>query len=248
MGRYEETSRACQASMLPHLWSLIRKRIEHFTWAWFSTNMATGSLAVVLYQTPHQFQGLITIGKILFVIDLILFAGFCSAMILRFVLRPKALGESLHRPSESFYFGAFWVSVALILTNAAQYASPECGLWLSEALGVCFWCYGGAVLIVAVLQYYTLFVKENLKIDTMLPAWILPIYPLLVAGPLAGTLLKHRPLGAKHCVWIAGMAFQGLGWMVTTFLYVMWTLRLLTYGLPVPSMRPGMYVSVGPTG
>ena len=49
-------------------------------------------------------------------------------------------------------------------------------------------------------------------------------------------------------MWVAGVAGQGLGWMVTVFLYVLWTLRLLHNDLPDPAHRPGMYIAVGPAG
>ena len=225
----------------------IRTRLEHFTWAWFSTNMATGSLAVLLYQTPYKFNGLLTIGKVVFIIDLLLFCTFCLAIASRFTFRPNALAKSFQHPTESFYFGTFWVSIALILENVSQYAYPYCGPWLVKTLEVCFWCYGAASLLVATLQYYTLFVTQKLDLASMVPAWTLPIYPLLLAGPLAGVILEHQPPIAGVPIWIGGLLFQGLGWIVTIFLSAMWTIRLLTNELPDPSMRPGMYIAVGPT-
>lgn len=210
--------------------------------------MSSGSLAVVLYETPHKFHGLLTLGKVVFVLDLLLFCSFFILMTTRFILRPKALGHSLKDPNESFYFGTFWVSVALILTNTSQYASPDCGPWLVKTLEVLFWCYIAFVLLGAVLHYQALFITQNLSISDMTPSWILPIYPLLVTGPLASALLDHQPPSAATPIWVAGVLAQGLGWMVTSFLYVLWTIRLLCNDIPTPSMRPGMYISVGPTG
>ena len=233
---------------IPHRAGRLDWRMTHFTWAWFSTNMATGSMAVLLYQTPHKFRGLITIGKVVFLIDLVLFCAFSLMIAIRFTLRPKAFPKSLHDPVESFFFGTFWVSISLLLQNISQYGYPYCGPWLVKALEVCFWCYCAAILMVAIFQYYTLFVTENLQISSMVPAWILPIYPLLVAGPLAGGLLEHQPIIAGISIWVAGVTCQGSGWMVATFMYVLWTFRLLSYDLPAPSMRPGMYIAVGPTG
>jgi hypothetical protein len=42
----------------------IRDRLHHFTWAWFTTTMSTGGIALVLGQTPHRFNGLTVIGGI----------------------------------------------------------------------------------------------------------------------------------------------------------------------------------------
>ena len=226
----------------------LRDSIENFRWGWFSSTMSSGSLAVVLYQTPHQFPGLRTLGKVVFIIDLILFCAFTVMMAIRFVLRPKAFVHSLHDKRESFYFGTFWVSLSLIIQNASQYAFPECGQWLVRTLEIVFWCYLSLVLTVAIQQYQALFVTQTFSISDMTPAWILPIYPLLVTGPLAANLISHQPPSASTRIWVAGVLAQGLGWMVTIFMYVLWAIRLLCDELPDPSFRPGMYIAVGPTG
>ena len=210
--------------------------------------MATGSLAVVIYQCPYKFRGLVTIGKAVFIIDLVFFTLFCGLILARFLIVPKTFVDSLRHPVEAFYVGTFWVSISLILQNASQYGSPSCGPWLQKALEVCYWLYTGSVIIVAIIQYYVLFISQKFSLSKMVPAWILPVYPLLVTGTLAGVLLANEPASAAVPIFIGGILSQGLGWMVTTFLYVMWTLRLFSAELPPPSARPGMYIAVGPTG
>lgn len=226
----------------------IPEHLKSFTWNCFTTTMATGALAIALYQTPYKFTGLVTIGKIIFILDLILFIAFTIAIASRFALRPKAFLESLYDSDEAFYFGTWWVSLALIIENMAQYALPPCGPWLVKTLEVLFWMYFACILVVAVLQYQYLFVTRNLEIPDMTPSWLLPIYPLLVTGPLAAVLVQYQPPASASPMWIAGLAAQGLGWMVTVFMYGMWAIRLLCEDVPAPPMRAGMYIAVGPTG
>ena len=54
----------------------IRERLSHFTWAWFEITMSTGALAILLTYQPFTFPGLQTIGKIVFILDLVLFLTF----------------------------------------------------------------------------------------------------------------------------------------------------------------------------
>lgn len=210
--------------------------------------MSTGALAVVLAQTPNRFPGLQTIGKIFFLLDLVLFLLFTALITTRFVLVPAKLTASLHHPVEGLFFGSYWVSVSLILHCTQSYGIPSCGPWLVKAIEVCFWIYCAVVLLVAVFQYYTFFQEERLDISNAVPAWIFPIYPLLVVGPMAGTFIPSQPQAAAYPMWVGAVMLQGLAWIVAFLMYALYTQRLMSSQLPPAPTRPGMYVSVGPAG
>ena len=70
--------------------------------------MATGAMAVLLAFQPFTFDGLFTIGKMFFILDLVLFVAFTACIASRFIMSPGALELSLHHPRESFFFGGFW--------------------------------------------------------------------------------------------------------------------------------------------
>ena len=225
-----------------------KDRIAHFTWPWFATTMSTGAIAVVLANTPNRFSGLEVIGKIFFILDLILFVLFSIAMLLRAFWFPRRFLASLHHPVEGLFFGSYWVSVSLILNCIQSYGVPSCGPWLVTTLRVLFWMYCAIVLTVAIGQYYVLFQEERLKITDAVPAWIFPIYALLVVGPMAGTMIPSQPEVQGRDMWIGAVMLQGLSWTVALMMYSMYTQRLMTSALPAPPTRPGMYVSVGPAG
>lgn len=225
-----------------------KDRIAHFTWPWFAATMSTGALAVVLGQTPNKFTGIETIGKIFFIVDIVMFAVFNAAMFLRAFWFPRRFLSSLHHPVEGLFFGSYWVSVSLILNGMQAYGVPNTGPWLVKCILVLFWIYCAVVLIVAVGQYYVLFQEERLRITDAVPAWIFPIYPLLVIGPMAGTMVSSQPHHDALPMWIGAVMLQGLAWIVALMMYAMYMQRLMTSSLPAPSTRPGMYVSVGPAG
>lgn len=123
-------------------------RLWHITWAWFTSSMSTGGIALCLYRTPFKFQGLFTIGKIMFIFDLVLFVFICTGMVVRFCIDKGSFKRSLssaHR-AESLFFPTFWLSVAVTLNNIEVYAMPSCGRWLVDAfysgytwLAHCWW-------------------------------------------------------------------------------------------------------------
>lgn len=93
------------------------------------------------------------------------------------------------------------------------------------------------------------------SVSQMTPIWIFPCYPLLVIGPHAGVLASHlanyptadRDLNALQII-LGGFIFQGIGFMLSMMIYGAWIYRLMTQKLPEENLRPGMFVSVGPSG
>lgn len=136
--------------------------------------MSTGAIASLLSQQPYTFSGLKTIGKIFFILDITLFLLFTTLIMTRFITNRGSFTRSLHHPHESFFFGCFWVSIALILYNVQQYGIPSAGPWLVKALEVSFWTYAACALLVAIFQYHIIFDEEDLPVFEAMPSWVLP--------------------------------------------------------------------------
>ncbi|KAM3422389.1 hypothetical protein BST61_g2743 [Cercospora zeina] len=235
----------------------LRIRLRHFTWAWFTLPMSTGGIALLLHATPHQFHGLYTIGKIVYVFDIVVFLLLCSGITARFVLYPGTLRASLMHPTEALFFPTFWLAAVNIVNGMQVYGveslrhrveSHGGGEWLITTLRILFWAYLAATFVVAVLQYLYLFSAKphRLTIQSMTPAWILPIFPVMLSGTLASSLAPDQPVDHRLSVILAGLTMQGLGWMVSLMVYAIYLHRLMQFGLPAPNLRPGMFISVGP--
>ncbi|KAI1875361.1 hypothetical protein JX265_004419 [Neoarthrinium moseri] len=153
-----------------------------------------------------------------------------------------------HGHHQSFFFGTFWVSLALILYEIQEYGVPATGPWLVRALEVLFWLYAACALLVVIFQYHVILDEEELPVRDCMPAWILPAYPFLVLGPLAAVLEYSQPQPAAMPILIGGLVFEGLGWSVAFIMYTVYFTRLINSKLPFESKRPGMFVAVGPAG
>jgi tellurite resistance protein TehA-like permease len=68
----------------------------------------------------------------------------------------------------------------------------------------------------------------------------------MIGGTLAQLIAPGQPPSQSLPILVAGVGFQGLGWMVALLMYAAYIHRLMQYGLPPPNLRPGMFISVGP--
>ena len=65
--------------------------------------MSTGGIALLLAVTPHRFHGLITIGTIIFILDVVLFFLLTSLILTRFYLFPGTFTQSIYHQTESLF-------------------------------------------------------------------------------------------------------------------------------------------------
>ena len=249
-GAYDTNSfdgvREPQTEKVPSEKVTLRRRLKHFTWSWFTVTMSTGGIALLLAVTPHRFRGLTTIGTIFFILDLALFLTICMALTARFYLYPGTLRASVEHPSESLFFPTFWLSLSTIITGMQSYGVPSAGPWLPIALRVLFWIYVACTFPVAVIQYSYLFMAKRLTVQSMTPAWILPIFPIMLSGTTAGSIALSQPQDRRIPILVAGFTFQSLGFMVAIFMFSNYIGRMMQSGLPAPMTRGGMFISVGP--
>lgn len=222
------------------------QRLHHFTWSWFEVTMSTGALATLIGQQPYKFPGNDAIGWFFAVLNVVLLLIFTGCIIYRFSTVRGSLVRSLHHPHESFFVGAYFVSLALVLYCVDLYAVPLCGHWLLTTIMALYWTYAGVVALVAVFQYHVIFDRVKLPVTSALPAWILPVYPFLMLGVLGSAILKNQSSSAGLPIFIGSIAFQGLGWTVAYFILTIYVTRLINSDLPEAPKRPAMYVAVGP--
>ncbi|KAK8165466.1 voltage-dependent anion channel, partial [Phyllosticta citrichinensis] len=202
----------------------IRDRILHFTWAWFTITISTGGLAVLLHEQPHQFNGLITIGKV-------------------------SLWASLTSPSELFFIPTFLLSLAVIIAGMPLYGLSSTGPWLLTTTRVLFWLFAALVLLVSLVLFLiiTAFPAPASKLNPLImasPAWLLPILPTLLTGTIASLIAPTQPAQHRLSIIVAGITFNGLGYTMAMALTTLVLLRLFASGIPPPSQRPSLFILV----
>jgi C4-dicarboxylate transporter/malic acid transport protein len=165
-------------------------------------------------------------------------------MITRFVLCKGTFARSIRHPTESLFVPTFFLAAGIIIIGLKQYA--HIGDWMATVLRVLFWIYFVASVCLAVIQYVALFTGKPHTIQSMTPAWILPAFPIMLGGPIAGSVANLQDTGHGIPIVIAGVAAQGLGFTVSILMYANYVGRLMSHGLPDKNVRPGMFIAVGP--
>ncbi|KAI2776474.1 malic acid transport protein [Daldinia loculata] len=224
----------------------VRQRMHHFTWAWFTLPMSTGGLSLLIFAQTHQFPGLRQIGLFVYIVNLILFTTLTFAMLSRFFLHHGDFYKSLSHPREGFFFPTYFLSIATIITSTQRYAIPDNDTPLVWAIQLAFWAYVVITLIVAIGQYSFVFAAHNFGLQTMMPTWILPIFPIMLSGTIASVISDTQPEISAIPILIAGMSCQGLGLFVAIMMYAHMIGRLMSAGLPNREHRPGLFMNVGP--
>lgn len=222
-----------------------RQRLRHFTWAWYTLTMSTGGLALLISSQVYRFQGLDEIGFVVFVFNLFLFAVVCSLMAARFVLHGGFV-RSLSHDREGLFFPTFWLSLATMISGLERYLGEDPAPAFTTTLEVLFWVYCACTFAVAVLQYSFLFSSVTYRLQTMMPSWILPAFPIMLSGTIASVISERQPGRSAIPIVAAGTTFQGLGFCISFMMYSHYIGRLMESGLPNREHRPGMFICVGP--
>ncbi|KAI0407696.1 voltage-dependent anion channel-domain-containing protein [Xylaria palmicola] len=224
----------------------LRQRIHHFTWAWFTWPMSTGGLSLLIYSQPYQFPGLRQIGFAVYIANLVIFTTLVACMVTRFCLYRDALRKSVTHAREGLFLPTFFLAIATIITSTERTVVPRNDAPLRWLILGAFWGYLLVTLVLAVAQYSHLFAKHKFALNTMMPAWVLPIFPIMLSGTIASVIAQSQPGIAAIPIIIGGLAAQGLGIWVAGMMYAHMIGRLMQAELPNREHRPGLFMNVGP--
>jgi hypothetical protein len=208
----------------------IRQRLHHFTWAWYTFPMSTGGLSLLIFNQPNQFPGLKEIGLFVYIVNIIIFTTVSALMATRFFLHRGDFKASITHPREGFFFPTFFLAIATIITSTHRYALPENDRQLQWGVQTVYWGYVAVTLLVAVGQYSYVFASHNFGLQTMMPTWILPIFPIMLSGTIASVIADTQPAISALPVVIGGMTCQGLGISVSFMMYSHMVGRLMSAG------------------
>lgn len=224
----------------------IKQRLHHFTWAWYTWPMSTGGLALLIGSQLKTFPGLESIGFGVYFINLVLFSAVTIGLALRFWFHKGDFLRSITHPREGFFVPTAFLAFATIITSTHRYWIPDNDSALSWAIQGVFWGYVLVTLALAIGQYSYVFASHSHGLQTMVPTWILPIFPIMLSGTIASVIAKTQAEISILPIVGTGLTCQGLGLSVAMLMYAHMIGRLMQTGLPNREHRPGLFMCVGP--
>ncbi|KAK4189957.1 putative transporter [Podospora australis] len=232
----------------------IKDRICEIRWTWFTMTMATGGVANVLHSIPYNSDWLSGIGLAFFFLNICLFITNCVLISLRFHWRPGSFVDSFTEQFESLFISSIIVSTATIMITICQYGVPHVGPWLLSTMEFFFWLYVGVSTVSSAGLYLTLWSTQVFPIHTMTPVWVFPAYPLLLAAPFGSNLISAASRTGRISeintvsIAMAAITAQGTGFLIAFMINAAFLYRLMTQKLPRDNQRPGVFISIGPSG
>ncbi|KAG4218411.1 hypothetical protein PC116_g33109, partial [Phytophthora cactorum] len=108
--------------------------------------------------------------------------------------------------------------------------------------------YAAGTLVFATVIWVLAAAKAPVKMIQINPAAFLMIFNTMLTGTIAGSIAQSQPPEQRLPIIAAGVAFQGLGWIVSMILLPWFVGSLLQNGLGSPDLRPGLFMPVGSAG
>ena len=96
--------------------------IKQFTPNWFTMNMGTGILSLMLAAFPYKVAGLHLIAESLWIINIALFAVFSVLFIGRFAFYFESAKKLLGHPVQSMFLGAIPMGLITIINGILLFA------------------------------------------------------------------------------------------------------------------------------
>ena len=223
-----------------------RELVRQFTPNWFTLNMGTGIVFLMLAQFPYKVDGLHSIAFALFWLDAVIFTVFSLLFIARWAVYTQDALPLLRHPVQSMFLGA--IPMALIpLVNGLVLFYPNSTI--ASALSYQLWWVDFALaLLTGWLVPWYQFVFQEHSLEQMTGVWLLPVVPAEVTASSAGYLAQHLPAAQAQTLVLSGYALWGVSVPVAMGILALLYLRLSLYKLPAKELGVSSWLALGPIG
>ncbi|KAL7272795.1 hypothetical protein RUND412_004382 [Rhizina undulata] len=229
------------------------------TWAWYSTISAGGGVALIIYNLPYGVRRLWVVGAAIYVASMIGFLLLLLIHAARFLVNIRLIPASIAHPAEGLFVSTFATALGILLLDGTTY-SEKMHTANGAILRDFYWIFLVLALIFAIgtplVQFMQATQMRERERDVahggqdLSPLAAQTVYPLLLVGPAAAIVVAHMDVITQHHlvtpIIITGVAFQGMGTLVSLLYLPKFIESLHNYSVPSVFNRPYMFLSVAP--
>ncbi|KAJ5098940.1 hypothetical protein N7532_005941 [Penicillium argentinense] len=224
-----------------------RKVVRNFTPAWFSVNMGTGIVSILLNTLPYNGKWIYYISIIIFILNVAYFTIFLAVTLLRYILYPEIFRVMVTHPVQSLFLGTFPMGLATIINMFCFVCVSRWGDGAAYFIWA-VWIFDAVVSVLVAIGIPTTS-KNGLDLSSMTAAWLLPIVSCVVAaasGSIVADVLPDEQLALATI--LASYILWGIGVPLAIMVICIYLQRLMLYKLPPKGMLVSVFLPLGPLG
>ncbi|EGC49022.1 tubulin gamma chain [Histoplasma capsulatum var. duboisii H88] len=227
-----------------------RKIVRNFTPSWFTVNMGTGIVSILLFNLPYNGVWLYWISVVIFGLNTILFSTFLTISILRYTLWPEIWGVMLKHQVQSLFIGTFPMGFSTIVSMISLVCSPVWGNWV-QIVTWALWIVDSVISLACAVGFPFMLMIPGRQTDlpSMTAVWLLPVVSTIVAASTGAVVADYLPT-PQLSLWtiIASYILWGLGILFSMIILAVYFKRLALYKLPPKAMIVSTCIPLGPMG
>ncbi|OJD14537.1 hypothetical protein AJ78_05118 [Emergomyces pasteurianus Ep9510] len=227
-----------------------RRIVRNFTPSWFTINMGTGIVSILLFGLPYNGEWLYWISVGIFGLNVFLFSVFLTISILRYAIWPEIWGVMLQHPFQSLFIGTFPMGLSTIVSMIALVCSPAWGSWV-QIVAWALWIANSVIAVLCAVSFPFLLMVPGKPSDlpSMTAAWLLPVISTIVAASAGAVVADNLPT-PQLSLWtiIASYILWGLGILFSMIILAVYFQRLAIHKLPPKSVIVSTCIPLGPMG
>lgn len=220
--------------------------VRQFTPNWFTVNMGTGIVFLLLAQFPAPVEGLNALAYLLFIADGAIFCAFVLLFGARWILFTRHATPLLRHPVQSMFLGALPMALVPLINGLVLFhpGDAQAAQWALQL----WWVDAALSLVTGWLVPWYQFTAQDHSLDRMTGVWLLPVVPAEVAASSAGFLAQHLPAAQAQPIVVAGYALWGMSVPIALGILTVLYLRLALHKLPARELGVSTWLSLGPIG
>jgi tellurite resistance protein TehA-like permease len=217
--------------------------------------MGTGSVALTLATFPFAFGAAQrALALAVWALTALIFLLLASLFSCRLVLFPETIAPMAHHPAQSLFLGAIPMGFSTLTNGVVLALAPYLSLAALPAAAnaalVLYWINVPAVALSVLLVPWFMFTAHGHSHERVTAIFLLPVVPACVqagsAGTIAAAFAPHFSPRALESLLVSGIAFAGIGLLLSLQITTIYFQRLLYFHLPPKEAIVSSFLPLGP--